>query len=41
MIWPIRYMRFAGRMALEIVERQPQQAIEEVQIELGVQPRAQ
>ena len=27
-------------MALEIIERQAQQAIEEVQVELGVEPRA-
>ena len=32
--------RLAGRMTLEIVERQAQQAIEDVQIELGVEPRA-
>ena len=30
----------AGRMALEIIERQAQQAIEDMQIELGVEPRA-
>ena len=32
--------RLAGRMALEIVERKTQQAIEKVQVELGVQPGA-
>ncbi len=31
---------FARRMALEIVERQAQQAIEKMQVELGVEPRA-
>ena len=31
---------FAGRIALEIIERQPQQAVEEMQSELGVEPRA-
>ena len=32
--------RLAGRMALEVVERQAQQAIEHVQVELGVDPGA-
>ncbi len=32
--------RLAGRVALEIIERQAQQAVEDVQVELGVEPRA-
>ena len=32
--------RLAGRMALEIIERQAQQPVEDVQVELGVEPRA-
>jgi len=31
--------RLAGRVALEIIERQPQQPAEQMQVELGVEPR--